>query len=270
MKQKRERNFYLLFGGILTALLVVMIVTGFFWTPYSVTKMAPREKLLPPSASHWMGTDNFGRDIFSRVLKGAGKTLLIAAASAGAGGLAGIVIGCFTGYFGGWADELLMRFNDAVSSFPSVLLALVLISLFGPGESQIVLALGILFVPSFSRLVRSEVVRCRNMDYVENAKLMGAGPMRIMFLHIFPNVRTTFLSGLAIGFNNAVLAESSLSYLGLGVQPPNASLGRMLSESQTYFLSAPWYPLCVGLVIVLMILAFSMLGEGLSSAGRGR
>jgi peptide/nickel transport system permease protein len=264
MKRTKPINFYLLLGGILTALLTLMIVVGFFWTPYRVTAMSVKEKLLAPSAAHWMGTDHFGRDIFSRVLKGAGKTLLISASAVGIGSAVGLLVGCLTGYFGGWADEILMRLNDAISSFPSVLLALVIVSLAGPGEYQIIFALGILFIPSFARLVRSEVARQRRMDYVENARLMGAGAFRVMFLHILPNVRATFLSGLAIGFNNAVLAESSLSYLGLGVQPPNASLGRMLSESQSYLLSAPWYPLSVGLVMVLLILAFSLLGEGLS------
>ena len=165
----------------------------------------------------------------------------------------GTVIGVLTGYFGGWFDEILMRINDVIVSFPSILLALVFISILGPGKYNVILALGIIFIPSFARLVRSEYIKNKNLDYVASARLMGVGKLRIMFVHILPNAMPTLLASVAIGFNNAVLAEAGMSYLGIGVQPPDASLGRMLSESQTYLGNAPWCVIFPGLAVILMV-----------------
>ncbi len=259
----KKRNWNLYIGGGLTALLVLMIIVGAIWTPYDPDAMSSAMISQPPSLAHPFGTDNFGRDIFSRVLKGGGTSLLIAVSTVVIGAVFGILIGSLTGYFGGWVDEVLMRFNDAVAAFPSILLALVCVSIFGTGKYKIILALGILFIPSFARIVRGEFVKERNRDYVENAKIMGAGPMRILFAHILPNVRSVLMSSLAIGFNNAVLAEASMSYLSMGVQPPDASLGRMLAESQGSMFTAPWYAICTGAFIVLLILGCSLLGQGL-------
>ena len=255
-------------GVVLTAILLVLILVGQFWTPYDPQTMSPSEKLLPPSADHWMGTDNFGRGIFSRVIRGGGTTLGIALATVMISCTAGTVIGALTGYFGGRVDAILMRFNDALTAFPSILLALVFISLLGFGKYNVILALGVAFVPSYARVVRSEFARHREMNYVKSARLMGASHSRIMFVHILPNARGVILPALVIGFNNAVLAEASLSYLGMGVRSPDVSLGYMLSESQSYMATAPWYVLCTGGVIVLLILGFSLLGEGLQQGRR--
>ena len=178
----------------------------------------------------------------------------------------GIVIGAISGYYGGRLDEILMRINDVMFAFPSVLLALVIISLFGSGTMVVTLALGIAFIPSFARIVRSEYKKQASLDYVQSAKLMGAKDIRVIFVHILPNILPVLVSSVMIGFNNAVLAEAGLSYLGIGVQPPEASLGRMLSEAQSYLFSAPWYALFPGLAIVFMVLGFSMLAEGISAA----
>jgi len=257
-----RRNYNFILGAALTAVMLVIIVTGFFRTPYDPNTINSSNSLAPPSAGHLLGTDNFGRDILSRVIVGAGSTMFVAAATVAIGVLAGMIIGGLTGYFGGWIDELFMRVADIILAFPSILLALVFISLIGPGRNNIILALGIMFIPSFSRVVRGEFVRCRELDYVHSARIMGVGRMRIMFVHILPNTVPVLLRAVAIGFNNAVLAEASMSYLGLGVQPPHASLGRMLAESQSYLFSAPWYALSAGIAIVLLILGFGLLGEG--------
>lgn len=264
---KHRRNYNLIFGCILSAAVVALIVMGYFWTPYDPTAMSAAEKMDSPSLAHILGTDNFGRDIFSRVLEGAGTTFTIAASSVAIGLVAGILVGAFTGYFGGWVDEVLMRVADVITAFPSILLALVLISIFGPGKYNMILALSILFIPSFARIVRSEYARQKQLDYVRSARLMGAGNMRIMFVHILPNVLPVVLSTVAIGFNNAVLAEASMSFVGIGVQLPDASLGRMLSESQSYFFSAPWYALGTGGTIVLLILGFGLISDGLGGQG---
>ena len=236
---------------------------GRFWTPYGATAMDSLSVNLAPCLTHPMGTDNFGRDILSRVMKGSGTTLLVALSTVAIGTFFGVLLGAFTGYFGGLLDEVLMRIIDVVFAFPSILLALVFISLLGPGKGNVIISLGIAFIPSFARIVRSEFIRCKNMDYVKLARLAGAGHLRIMFVHILPNTISVLVPAVMIGFNNAVLAEAGMSYLGIGVQPPDASLGRMLSEAQTYIFSAPGFALFPGIFIVVMVLGFSLLAEGL-------
>ncbi|MCL1835571.1 MAG: ABC transporter permease [Oscillospiraceae bacterium] len=260
-----KRNYNLILGAAITAVMLSLILSGLIRTPHDPNKINAGNSLSAPSAQYLLGTDNFGRDILSRVIIGAGSTLYVAAATVAIGALAGMLIGGLTGYFGGWVDELFMRAGDIILAFPSILLALVLISLIGPGRNNIIIALGIMFIPSFARVVRGEYVRCRELDYVHSARIIGTGNMRIMFVHILPNAAPVILRAIAIGFNNAVLAEASMSYLGLGVQPPDASLGRMLSESQSYLFSAPWYALSAGIAIVLLILGFSLLGEGIGA-----
>ena len=261
MKIKHNKNFTA--GAVITAFMLAVILIGMVWTPYDPNAMSGKDRMLSPCLAHPLGTDNFGRDILSRVVEGAGATFIIAAATVAIGLVAGLVIGGLTGYYGGWLDEVIMRFNDAVAAFPSILLALVLIALFGSGKYNIILALGLLFIPSFARIVRSEVARQKSLDYVALAKLMGAGDMRILFLHILPNIVPVLLPSVAIGFNNAVLAEASMSYLSVGVQPPDASLGRMLNEAQGYLLTAPWYALSAGVAIILLVLGFGLLSEGM-------
>lgn len=265
MNKKKDKNFIL--GAAITGGMLLLILVGFVWTPYDPETMDSAWKLSGVSFSHIMGCDNFGRDIFSRVLKGGGTTLIVAVGTVAVGTFFGVLLGAFTGYYGGLVDEILMRINDALFAFPSILLALVFISLLGSGTYQVIIALGIAFIPSFARIVRSEFIRCKNMDYVKSAKLAGAGDLRIMFVHILPNIVSVLLSAVMIGFNNAVLAEAGMSYLGIGVQPPDASLGRMLSEAQTYLFSAPGYALFPGLFLIFLVLGFSLLGEGLKKNG---
>lgn len=260
---KKKRNYNLIIGLCLTGFFLAVAIIGQFWTPYSVTQMDASSVNLAPCLAHPLGTDNFGRDILSRVMNGSGMTFFVAICTVLMGAVLGTIIGALTGYFGGWIDEIIMRINDILLSFPSVLLALIFISFLGPGTLNVILALGILFIPSFARIVRSEMIRCKELDFVKSAKVMGIGPFRIMFSHILPNTLVSMLTSAAIGFNNAVLAEASMSYLGLGVQPPLPSLGRMLSEAQSYLLNTPWYALAPGVAIILIILGFSMISEGL-------
>ena len=263
----RKSNHFLRAGLILTALMVGFILLGYVWTPYVPTLMDDTVLQQGPSLLHLMGTDKFGRDILSRVMKGAGSTFFVAFGTVMIGTVVGTLVGALTGYFGGWVDEVLMRFNDALTALPTFLVALVLISVLGSGRMHLMLALGIVFIPSYARLVRSEFARARDRNYVKSAQLMGASTARILFVHILPNIWTVLLSSITIGFNNAVLAEASLSYLGLGVSPDEASLGYMLSDSQAYLDATPWYALSAGLVIVLLILGVGLIGEGLKQQG---
>ncbi len=265
MRIRHNKNFTA--GAVIAAFMLIVILVGMVWTPYDPNAMNGKAKMLSPCLAHPLGTDNFGRDILSRVVEGAGATALIAAATVAIGLAAGLIIGGVTGYYGGWLDEVIMRLNDAVTAFPSILLALVLIALFGGGKYKIIIALGVLFIPSFARIVRAEVARQKSLDYVASARLMGAGDMRILFLHILPNIVPVLLPSVAIGFNNAVLAEASMSYLGVGVKPPDASLGRMLNEAQGYLMSAPWYAISAGAAIILLVLGFGLLSEGLGGDG---
>ena len=265
MIDRKNKNFRA--GALITGLMLLIILVGAFWTPYDPNAMNASAKMASPSFAHLFGTDNFGRDIFSRVVEGAGATFLIAAVTVAIGLVTGLIVGGLTGWYGGWLDEILMRVNDSITAFPSILLALVLIAIFGSGKYNIILALGILFVPSFARIVRMEVAKQKSLDYVRSAKLMGVKDMRILFVHIMPNIVPVLLSSVAIGFNNAVLAEASMSFLGVGVQPPDPSLGRMLNEAQGYLLSAPWYALSAGVAIILLVLGFGLLSEGLGGDG---
>ena len=238
---KRRMNGYLLAGLIVTGLMAALILVGLVWTPYDPDALLAGPKLEGPSLAHWLGTDSFGRDIFSRVLQGAGTTFLIALSTVAIGAVCGTAVGALTGYFGGVVDEVLMRLNDALTAFPSILLALVLISILGPGNKyNVVIALGIVFIPSFARVRQ-----------------------------ILPNTTQVLLPAITIGFNNAVLAEASMSYLGIGVTPPDASLGYMLSEAQGMLTSAPWYALGSGGAIVLLIFGVGLIGEGLQRRNGG-
>lgn len=248
-------------GYILVGIVITFVIIGIFFTPYDPNQMNGSEKNVAPCLKHLFGTDNFGRDIFSRVLKGSRTTLMIAISTVGIGAIIGTIVGAITGYFGGILDEILMRINDVILSFPSILIALVFVSVIGTGKYNIIIALGVVFIPSFARVVRSEFVSQKEMDYVKNAKIMKASHFRIMFFHILPNTTAIIWSSVTIGLNNAILAEASMSYLGLGVQPPDASLGRMLSEAQTYLFSAPWYAIAPGVFIILAVLGFSLLSE---------
>lgn len=248
-------------GAVTLGLLILLAIVSIFYTPYDPEAMNVKEKFLGVSFSHLMGTDNFGRDIFSRMMKALLETIKISSTVIAIGFSVGLIVGTFTGYFGGVVDEFLMRINDALSSIPSILLAIVAIGAFGSGTLTLVISLGIVFIPSFARMIRSKVIEEKNKEYVLNARIMGASPMRIIFKHILPNTKTTIISTLVVGFNNAILAEASLSFLGIGIQPPKASLGAMLKDAQTFLAKCPWYSLYTGLMIILLIVSLVLLSD---------
>ena len=259
----KKRSWYLTLGGILTACMLAFTVTGLFWTPYVPSAMDKAARGIGPTPAHPFGCDSMGRDVLSRTLEGAGSTLTIALAVLAVGAVCGLVIGALCGYYGGMADALVMRLCDAVAAFPSVLLALVVLALTGPGKYNVIGALGVLFIPSFARLVRGEFLKYRDRDFVQAAKLMGVPDPRIIFVHILPNLWPTLLSGLTIGFNNAVLAEASMSYLGIGVSPTEPSLGYMLKDAQGVLFTLPWCTAFPALAVILLILGVGLVGEGI-------
>ncbi len=259
---KKPGSWYLTIGTVLTALMLLYIAVGFFWTPYVPSAMSAADREAKPSLRHLFGCDSMGRDVFSRTLEGAGSTLSIALAVLAVGAVCGLAVGALCGYYGGPVDALVMRLCDAIAAFPSVLLALVVLAVTGPGKYNVIGALGVLFVPSFARLVRGEFLKYRDRDFVRSARLMGVSGLRIIFVHILPNTWPVLLSGLTIGFNNAVLAEASMSYLGVGVTPTEPSLGYMLKDAQGYLFTLPWCAVFPAAVVILLILGVGLVGEG--------
>jgi len=254
-------------GIILTIFICGIMLTGFFYLPFDYNDMDSVRRFAPPSFTHLMGTDNFGRDVFSRVMVGARYSLLTAILTVAGGALIGSALGMFAAYFGGALDEITARLMDALSSFPGILLALVMVSLFGNSHSTLIFALLILFIPGFTRIMRNGMLRYKTKDFVLAARVAGISETRIIFAHIFPNLTPSLLSASVIGLSNAILAESTMSFLGLGIQPPVPSWGRMLSESASFIFTAPWSSLSPGIMIMLTVLAFHYLGEGLKDRG---
>lgn len=238
-----------------------IICLSFIYLPYEIDYMDSQARYATPSGEHIFGTDNLGRDVFSRTIVAVRTSFFVAFFSVAAATLVGVILGGIMGYFGGVFDKILVRILDVIASIPSILLALVIISIIGVGKGSIFIALFIAFIPSLTRVVRGEFIKEKNMDYVANARLLGAGSIRVMFIHILPNILGVVLSSAIIGFNNAILAESSLSYLSLGVAPPNASLGVMLSDAQSSLINAPWCAIFPGVFLMLMVLGVSLVNE---------
>jgi peptide/nickel transport system permease protein len=250
-------------GLLLSALILLLTLTGFFWIPRDYNAMDSSLRFQPPSGEHLLGTDNFGRDIFYRIVVGGRYTIALAICTVLGAAAAGSALGLFSGYAGGIVDEIIMRLMDTVSSFPGILFALVMTALLGNSQFTLFTALLILFIPSFTRIMRGGALQYKNADFILAERVLGAGRARILFIHILPNLAPQLLSASALGLANAILAESAMSYLGLGIQPPVPSWGRMLSESQNFLVNAPWCALAPGVFIMVTVIAFHCLGEGL-------
>ena len=222
--------------------------------------------LLAPSLHHWMGTDQFGRDVGLRILYGARVSLFVGFMAVAIGLSIGLVLGTTSGYFGGWWDTLVMRITDVMLAFPFLLLALAIAAALGPSLTNALLALGIASFPSYTRIVRGSVLALREETYVDAARVAGASNSRIMFRHIAPNLFGTLIVYGTLRISTAILAEAGLSYLGLGAQPPTPTWGGMLSEGRDYILFFDWLPLFPGLAILLTVTGFNLLGDGLRDA----
>ncbi|MFU0827357.1 MAG: ABC-type dipeptide/oligopeptide/nickel transport system, permease component [Lachnoclostridium sp.] len=250
-------------GLILILFVAGLAVVSLFYTPYDINKMDSSARNLPPSLYHLAGTDNFGRDIFSRLMAGARFTLLVAVTTVFGSAVIGSILGLISGYIGGAVDEVIMRIIDAINSFPGIMIALVTVTVLDYGKYTIILALCIMFIPSYTRIVRTGTYQYKEKEFVLNSRVFGASDFRLLVVHIFPNMFPLLLSSIVIGLSNAILAESSMSYLGLGIQPPAPSWGRMLSEAQSIIFKVPWYGIAPGLMIVITIAGFHCLGEGI-------
>lgn len=254
----------LLTGALLVAVFAVAAVLSFFWTPWDVAAIDIASKLQGPSAAHWLGTDHFGRDVLSMVMVGARVSIAVALVAVGIGMGLGVPLGlAAAAWRGSLLDEAIMRGNDLVFAFPSLLIAIMITAVFGPSALNAIIAIGIFNVPVFARLTRGAALSLWTRDFILAARVAGKGPVLISLQHILPNVTNLLIVQGTIQFSLGILAEAGLSYVGLGAQPPTPSWGRMLAESQTMIALAPRLALVPGLAIVLTVLGLNLMGDGL-------
>ncbi len=252
-----------LIGGVITALIAAMALLSFLWTPYDVTVLAIANKLKPPSTGHWLGTDHFGRDVFSMIMVGARNSIAVALIAVGIGVAIGVPLGLMAAARRGLLDEAIMRVNDLVFAFPSLLMAIMITAVFGPGPVNAIVAIGIFNIPVFARVARGAALSQWTRDYTLAARAAGKGAARISAEHILPNILNILIVQATIQFSIGILAEAALSYVGLGTQPPMPSWGRMLAEAQTMISFAPHLAIFPGLAIVAAVLGLNLLGDGL-------
>jgi peptide/nickel transport system permease protein len=253
-------------GLIITVALVVVALLAPLLAPYDALQMHPQDRFQPPSRAYPLGTDEFGRDVLSRVLIGSRISLSVGLISIAVATLLGVVIGLVAGYEGGWFDTVSMRLFDALLAFPAILLAIVIVAIVGPGTVSVLLAVAIVNIPLFARLMRANVMGERGKDYVLAERALGAKPARIVFRGILPNAAATLLVQITVAIASAVLLESALSFLGLGTAPPAPSWGSMLSIGRGYLRQAPWYGIFPGIAITMLVMGLYLLGDGLRDA----
>lgn len=257
----RHRSFVA--GGTLSGLLIGMAIVSTFWTPWDPTKMNIRARLADPSGAHWLGTDPYGRDILSIIMAGAQNSITVGVVAVLIGLGFGVSLGLLAAARRGWVEELVMRLSDFMFAFPAILLAILLVSTFGPGAVNAIVAIGIFSVPAFARLTRGAANTIWSRDFVLAARAAGKGNFRITLEHVLPNVMSVIVVQATIQFALAILAEAALSYLGIGSQPPTPSWGRMLSEAQTMIFLNPMLAVYPGVAIALSVLGLNLLGDGL-------
>ena len=252
----------------LGVLLIIMALAIFapLIAPYDPIKQGWSSVRKPPSDLYWFGTDEVGRDLFSRIIYGARASLSAGVVSVSIALLMGVPIGLFAGYRGGWVDALISRFTDAMLACPFLILAIAMAAFLGPSLSNAMIAIGITAMPIFIRLTRGQVIATKVEDYVEAARAVGNPPLRIAFRHILPNILPQLLVQATLTIATAVIAEAALSFLGLGQQPPQPSWGSMLNTAQRFLSSAPWMAIFPGLAIFITVLSFNLLGDGLRDA----
>lgn len=253
-------------GLVIVLGLVVLAIFGPSLAPYKPDKINVRHRTEAPSSAHWFGTDDRGRDVLSRVLYGARVSLKVGVIAVGISATIGTLLGAISGYFRGWIDEIIMRLTDIMFAFPAILLAIAIMAMLGPSASNAMIAIGVVYTPIFARITRGSVLAIREEVFVEAARASGAGAPRIIWRHIMPNVLAPIIVETTLSLAFAILAEAALSFLGLGTPPPAPSWGRMLSEGRAFMEDGPWMGFFPGMAIVLSVMGFNFLGDGLRDA----
>ncbi len=254
----------LIIGSFLSIIFIGLAFFSFIWIPYDIEALEISNKLKKPNFNHWLGTDHFGRDIFSMIMMGARTSIAVALLAVGIGVVIGVPLGLFSAARrGSFIDEVIMRGNDLIFAFPSLVIAILITAVFGPSAVNAIVAIGIFNIPVFARLTRAAALPLWERDFILSARVCGKSEARISIEHILPNITNLMIVQGTIQFSLGILAEASLSYIGLGAQPPTASWGRMLADAQTLVSIAPHVALVPGLAILLMVLGLNLMGDGL-------
>jgi peptide/nickel transport system permease protein len=263
LAQRALRHPSFVLGSVLLFLVACAALLSLVWTPYALTDIEMARKLLPPSGSHWLGTDALGRDVVSLLLAGARSSILVGVVAVGIGLSIGVALGLLAAAYKGWLEEALMRLTDFSFAFPAILVAILITAVLGPGMVNAILAIGLFNIPVFARITRGSAQAIWTRDYVLAARACGKGRWRITWDHVLPNIAAVLIVQASTQFALAILAEAALSYLGLGTQPPEPSWGRMLSEAQTLLFQAPRLAVFPGVAIAVAVLGLNLVGDGL-------
>ncbi|WP_082744193.1 ABC transporter permease [Alicyclobacillus mali (ex Roth et al. 2021)] len=263
-RRLRLANPSLVIGSILVFFILGVTLLAPYISPYGPNQVNYSAVLQAPSAHHWFGTDQLGRDQLARILFGARTSMEVSVGSLVVGAGIGVPVGLIAGYYRGFLDTwIIMRIIDAIQAFPFLILALVLAAMLGPGSRNAMIAIGIGLVPTFARTARAQMLQELGKDYIDAARVAGCTHARIIFRHILPNALTPIIVQATLAMASSIVAEASLEYLGLGVQPPTASWGSMLQSAQGYLQLAPWLVVFPGLALVLSVVSFNLLGDGI-------
>jgi len=253
-------------GFIGLSLLILSAIFAPLLAPYPPTQLDYDHPLEAPSSAHWMGTDDLGRDIFSRVLYGGRESLKVGLIGVTIAVIGGVCLGMLAGFYGGWLDNLIMRIVDIMLAFPYILLLLSIVAVLGPGLGTVMIALGLAGIPFYTRLIRGSVLAAKNFEYVTAARVVGVSPFAIMFRHILPNIIAPVIVYATLDLGGSIMATSGLSYIGLGAQPPSPEWGAMLNAGRKFIMQAGWMSIYPGLMIFFAILFVNLIGDGLRDA----
>lgn len=261
-----KKNKLALIGAAVVCFFILLGLLAGIIAPEGYNQQVLADRLQPPSSKHWFGTDDFGRDIFARVIYGARISLFVGFFSVLGSSVVGTLLGILAGYYGRWIDALISRLFDIMLAFPSILLAIAIVAILGPSLQNALIAIAIINVPNFGRLVRSRVLSIKEEEYVMSARALGMKDGRILFHHVLPNSLAPIIVQASLGIATAIIEAAALGFLGLGAQAPLPEWGKMLSDARTYIQDAPWTVVFPGLAIMLTVLGFNLLGDGLRDA----
>jgi peptide/nickel transport system permease protein len=257
------KNRLALAGLVIVVFFIILAIIAPLVAPYSYDGQALTERLQPPSSKHWFGTDDFGRDIFSRIVYGARISLWVGFFSVLGSVIAGTLFGILAGYYGRWVDTIISRVFDVMLAFPSILLAIAVVAILGPSLQNALIAIAVINIPNFGRLIRSRVLSVKQEEYIMAARAIGMKDSRILLHHILPNSISPVIVQATLAIASAIIEAAALGFLGLGAQPPTPEWGKMLADSKQYLVQAPWTLFFPGIAIMLTVLGFNLMGDGL-------